>query len=289
MTQKGVSPYFSNAVASTTKIVRGNNHRSVVNDEVIVEAPLQIQLQQIDQKIPVATIMRTPGDDHALALGFLFSENIIKQGSDVTSIGSEQENEIILTIAADIPLDVQALSRPFVSYSGCGICGKTTLKQLALQQHRAIDESKHWLPFDSLLEHASLLSSRQQLFQKTGGVHGAALLQRQGNTLVLLDCKEDVGRHNAVDKLVGKHLLSTLPSQNVLLLSGRISFELVQKAVMAGISVIAAIGAPSSLAIQTAKQFNLTLIGFMQTSQANIYCGDWRLQENSQEFSNDNI
>ena len=289
MSKKGVSKDFVNAVASTTKIVRDGDLRSIENDEIIVEAPLQIHLQQLDKKIPIATIMRTPGDDKVLALGFLFSEHIIQHRKDVSAICSEHENEVLLTVNADVVLDIQALSRPFVSYSGCGICGKTTIKQLALQQHRTIEESKNWLPFGALLEHANLLSSRQQLFQKTGGVHGAALLQIQNNNLVLLDCKEDVGRHNAVDKLVGEHLLCSEGHKNVLLLSGRISFELVQKAVMAGIPVIAAIGAPSSLAIQTAKQFNLTLIGFMQTAKANVYCGDWRLQKNSQEYSNDNI
>jgi len=258
-----------------------------INDQVIVEQPLQISLcffnaeqQRYQSKILTVT-MRTPNDDQALICGFLCAEGIIQQANEVIAIEwlapNEQnlpQNHAEVTLAKHVQVNWPQLQRDFVSYSSCGICGKSSLKSLALKVQSTIDETQHWLPNQLISGLPTLLWQQQALFQQTGGVHGAGYYANQQ----LLFSAEDVGRHNAVDKVIGKVCQQQAQqAQAVLILSGRISFELVQKAVMANIPVIVAVGAPSSLAIQAAQQFNITLIGFVKAQKFNVYHADWRL------------
>ncbi|QOL26189.1 formate dehydrogenase accessory sulfurtransferase FdhD [Thalassotalea sp. LPB0316] len=282
MSKQGVSEHSNPALVTISKLKQTGTLRERLSDQLAIEAPLLIVVVIKQQPIELATIMRTPGDDQALALGFLLSEHIIKSAEDVSDIDVSEDNEITLTLAEHIKLAKQH-ARTFTSYSGCGICGKASIKQLALNAQRKIDEQTRWLDLIAVVNATNELKSRQTLFNQTGAVHGAALVELINGQVSWLACKEDVGRHNAVDKIIGEHLLTAKPNKYILLLSGRISFELVQKAVMAGISVIAAIGAPSSLALQTAQQFNLTLLGFIGNEQANIYCNEWRLTDSNLE------
>jgi FdhD protein len=236
-------------------------------DLLAVEEPLQIRVNGRDLSIT----MRTPGHDGELAAGFLFTEGIVKTRADVRGIECE-ENSVSLTLADG--LDAGA-SRNFYTTSSCGVCGKASIESLhaagcAMLPHAHIGrEIIHGLP--------EKLRATQSVFEHTGGLHGAALFDTSGNLEMV---REDVGRHNAVDKLIGAAFLDgRLPLHNrLLMLSGRASFELVQKAVMAGIPIVAAVGAPSSLAVQTAMRFGMTLLGFVRDGRFNIYSGLSRFQ-----------
>lgn len=260
------------------------NHQKLSVDHVIIEEPLQINLlwfceqRQAYQLSNLVVIMRTPGQDNALAVGFLISEGIITHQHDIIAIEvpSDSENNNLLEIQLDkkIKLDWLTLQRNFTSQSGCGLCGKSSIKSLALKSLRTINNQQHWLKVTDIPKLCLQLAKHQNLFAQTGGVHGAAyIVNNQWLTI-----QEDIGRHNAVDKVIGELVLTQqYAQQGILLLTSRISFELVQKAVMYGIPVIIALGAPSSLAITTAKQFNITLIGFSKSQTFNVYHGDWRL------------
>jgi FdhD protein len=238
-------------------------------DLLAVEEPLQIRVNGRDLSIT----MRTPGHDRELAAGFLFTEGILTTREDVLAIESS-ENSVALTLADGV--DAGA-ARNFYTTSSCGVCGKASIEALhaagcaMLPQARVTREVIHALP--------EKLRAAQSAFDHTGGLHGAALFDTEGN---LEMAREDVGRHNAVDKLIGAAFLdSCLPlGDRILMLSGRASFELVQKAVMAGIPVVAAVGAPSSLAVETARRFGMTLVGFVRDGRFNIYNGINRLGRN---------
>ena len=263
-------------LVSTTKVVRLGASKRSAAEVMIDESPLLIRLHQGQQFIDFATLMRTPGHDTALVRGFLFSESIIERALDIEAIEFIEPNEVTVTLNQNVNFDFNSAPRTYTSYSSCGICGKSSIKQLALQQRRKIDETENWLSPELLIEATLSLRHHQPLFEQTGSAHGAALVTIN-DSITTLACFEDVGRHNAVDKIIGDCALTNQNPHAILVLSGRISFELVQKAVMAGICVIAAIGAPTSLALQAAKQFNLTLVGFIKPEQCNVYCGDWRL------------
>ncbi len=266
--------------------------RKISADSVIVEQPLQITLSWLEQgieKSKVFTItMRTPGHDYFLIIGLLHSEAVIKQLNDITSIelasedvsGEGKQNEWLVKFTKGFIPDLSSLDRYMMSYSSCGLCGTTSLKTLQLKTEINLSYSKHKniLATQSILLLSNKMRSEQRLFDQTGGVHGAALFDEQLNMHHL---HEDIGRHNAVDKVVGALLASKEASKDAalwtLLVSGRISFEIAQKAIMAGISVLVGVGAPSDLAIQAAKRFDLTLIGFASHKGFNVYHGDWRL------------
>jgi len=251
-------------------------------DLVISEEPLNIVLhwtcqesgELLEQTLMVT--MRTPGDDASLVTGLLLSHAVIEHADQIQSIISSEHNQCDITLATSVVLDWHSLTRHFISHSGCGICGTSNVKKLAHTFNVTIDETPQWLPVSTLLTFSTQLRQQQSLFSLTGGVHSAGIF-------TLYDClsvKEDVGRHNAVDKAIGDLLAKDkLDKQIILMLSGRISFELMQKAVAAKIPVVAAIGAPSSLAIAVAKQFNITLIGFVSEHAFNVYYGDFRLQK----------
>jgi FdhD protein len=278
--------------------------RKATSDSVIVEQPLQITLTWLEQglvKNKIFTItMRTPGDDYALIVGLLHSEGVTQQFTDIESItmdtrevdGEGSQNEWLVEFSNGITPDLGSLDRYLMTYSSCGLCGSTSLKalQLKTQQNLSFTEHKNLLAANSLLSLSKKMRSEQGVFELTGGVHGAALFDSQIN---LRHSFEDIGRHNAVDKVIGKYLLakqseskmanitkkpiSNLHPLWILLVSGRISFEIVQKTIMAGISVLVGVGAPSDLAIQAARRFDLTLIGFVSEKGFNVYHGDWRL------------
>ncbi len=264
------------------KILQKDGSRNSLLDAVAVEEPLEIRLSVEGFTLRVATTMRTPGNDKELALGFLWSEGIIR---DIESIQSVQrstdprlevsENVIVVELSAGTEVDWSRLNRRTDVQSSCGICGRQSLQSLKnfqISQPRGAP----WPEDLSLGIFLEQLSSSQNMFQRTGGVHASGLFDYDGNLICL---REDVGRHNALDKVVGWSLdQQFVPAKDtILLVSGRISFELVQKALLAGIPNLVGIGAPSSLAIELAEEFDLTLLGFLRENSVNVYSGEWRV------------
>lgn len=251
-------------------------------DLLAEEAPLEIQLGYGPagerSSFSLAITMRTPGQDTDLAYGFLFTEGIIGRASDVQSVQrvSSDEHRLRLELSPEVVLDVEQLSRHFYTSSSCGVCGKASieaLKSVSLHYPRS-----GWpqLSAAQLLAFPEKLAAQQPLFEQTGGIHAAAAFDEQGQ---LCGLREDVGRHNAMDKLIGACLQSgTFPLRDrALMVSGRLSFELVQKAAMAGVPIIVAVSAPSSLAVELAEEYGMTLIGFLRGQRFNIYCGAERI------------
>jgi FdhD protein len=225
-------------------------------------------------------VMRTPGHDRELAAGFVLTEGIVREAREIFEITScpttERPTENVVNVALADParFDAAKLSRHVFSSSSCGICGKATI-EAAMQQFLPI-ETAPTIDSQAILQLPGKLAAAQETFQRTGGLHACALFDTSGKLLLL---REDVGRHNALDKLIGHQLLAKrLPLGNcILLLSGRVSFEMTQKALAAGISIIAAISAPTSLAIEFARAGNQTLIGFLRGETMNIYSGAERI------------
>lgn len=296
----------SSKPSSVTRVQRigyNNNQSKAELDDVISEEPLQISLAWYDpqatEQSQVFTItMRTPGDDIELTLGLLLSEGQITDMAQIEEIhydgddGYENDNkydneydsplpnQLTVQLRRGIIPDLTDFQRQLVSQSSCGICGKTSLKSLELKAPKPLDRTAAWLNINQLKAMPERLQAQQSLFAQTGGVHGAALFNQHYE---LLSLKEDIGRHNAVDKVIGDQLQrypDETGQQQILLVSGRVSFELVQKAVVAGYAVLIAVGAPSSLAISAARRFDLTLIGFTKPDSFNVYHGQWRIETN---------
>lgn len=243
-------------------------------DQVSVEEPLEIRVQGSS----LAVVMRTPGHDRELAAGFLLSEGIIRKAGDISVIsrceGSE-ENVVNVLLAKGVTFDEARLTRHFFSSSSCGLCGKASIQAIRqIFKPAAVPGPK--VSRRVLFRLPGLLGRAQEAFLKTGGLHASALFSRTGRLLVL---REDVGRHSALDKVIGHGLFKEwLPlDSHVVMLSGRVSFEMMQKALSAGISVVAAIGAPSTLAIEFAKENRQTLIGFLKHDRMNVYSHPRRL------------
>ena len=255
-------------------------------DTVAVEEPLEIRLgfergrKRVQQTISIT--MRTPGNDPELAAGFLFTEGIVQSPEQIARIpdsdGGLANNTVLVDLAAGVEVDLDRLERHFYTTSSCGVCGKTSIA--------AINTGIEWPPLKGrpIVEAAMIyglpdvLRAAQAGFAATGGVHAAALFDDAGH---LLGLREDVGRHNALDKLIGAEWLAgRVPLQDkILLLSGRASFELMQKAIAAGLPIVAAVGAPSSLAVELARDFDVTLLGFVRNNRFNIYSSPWRIRE----------
>jgi FdhD protein len=251
------------------------------DDDLAVEEPLEIKLcygkngSAVSKVISVT--MRTPGNDEELALGFLLTEGIIQRRSQVTKTYiSLTENKVLVTLNENEEPLLQKTERNFYTTSGCGICGKTSIEAIRSVSFFKNEGDEISLKADLFYHLEDELRKQQALFKSTGGLHASALFDLEGNFIML---REDVGRHNALDKLIGAAFLNEeLPLNNkILLLSGRASFELVQKAAMAGIKIVAAVGAPSSLAVQLAEDANITLIGFLRNKGFNIYSGEHRI------------
>lgn len=251
-----------------------------VEDELAVEEPLEIQLSWQEgnafvQK-NIAVTMRTPGNDAELAAGFLFTEGILQSADQIKQI-IPYENSVLVLLAAGVEPKLQQAERNFVATSSCGVCGKTGIDSIRTVPVFTQQSNNLTVPAALFYGLQHTLQQQQVVFETTGGLHAAALFDTKGNCLLL---REDVGRHNAVDKVIGAALQANqLPlNQHILLLSGRAGFELIQKAVMAGIQVIASVGAPSSLAVELASEHHITLIGFLRKDRFNIYTGAHRVE-----------
>lgn len=251
-------------------------------DELAIEEPLEIRVAHTGHDVPepraVAVTMRTPGADADLALGFLLTEGLIHHPEDVLAadVAHERANTVTVRLAAGRRLALQPAERNFYISSSCGVCGKASLDAVRIRQERAPLHDDIRISPELLYTLPDKLRAQQALFNHTGGIHAAALFNLHGDLLAL---REDVGRHNAVDKLVGAAFqLGILPLSNaILLLSGRASFELIQKAAMAGIRIVAAVGAPSSLAVELAAEAGITLTGFLRGERLNLYTAPQRI------------
>ncbi len=273
---------------SVGKILGNSKH--LEPDLLAVEEPLEIRLKfhrhsKLIEK-NIAVTMRTPGHDFELVTGFLMTEGIISGYSAVEKIyhcpqtksPAEAGNVIIVKLKDDIDIDLKQLERHFYTSSSCGVCGKSSIDAISTCVNPLWFNSSFMVAVDIIQQLPQSLAKNQLVFGHTGSIHAAGLFDLEGNLMMV---REDVGRHNALDKLIGAQLYQDkLPlSKQIVLLSGRISFELVQKALMAGIQVVAAIGAPSSLAVQLAEKHGVTLIGFVKDNRCNIYCGEHRIKK----------
>lgn len=254
-----------------------------IDDCLAIEEPLEIQLAYrtsgAKQRKSISVTMRTPGRDDELAAGFLFTEGLIRSRRQIESISAQpfDENKIVVHCAEGFEPQLGSLERNFYTTSSCGVCGKASIDAIKTRSMYEGAADTLVITKDILHNLAGQIVAHQQIFESTGGLHASALFDAAGQFLML---REDVGRHNALDKLIGAALLADrLPlDQHVLLLSGRASFELIQKAAMAGIRIVAAIGAPSSLAVQLAEESGITLAGFLKKDKFNIYTGHHRIQ-----------
>ncbi len=259
-----------------------------LEDALAVEEPLEIRLGHASGSRwtthSLAVTMRTPGADFELAAGFLFTEGVIRSCDDIARIAHagparghhRTQNIVRVDLQPGIAVDLKRLQRNFVTSSSCGVCGKASIEGLTLRGFAPLAPGVPRLAAASLAGLPDRLRAAQQVFHHTGGLHAAGLFSVDG---ALLAVREDVGRHNALDKLIGSQLLErSLPlSTSILVLSGRIGFELVQKALAAGIPILAAVGAPSSLAVETAREFDMTLAGFVRNRTFNVYSSAERL------------
>jgi FdhD protein len=249
-------------------------------DRVAAEEPMEIRAGGPGQEpAGVAVTMRTPGNDFELAAGFLFTEGLVAGGHEIASVAycelpAEEQQYNVVTVRLTRPFDPEALKRNFFATSSCGICGKASMDQLEIRcEHLGAGTT---VRAETLVGLPNALREAQRIFEQTGGLHAAGLFDTEG-TLVSL--REDVGRHNALDKLVGEALLqNTVPlADRVVMVSGRVSFELVQKAAVAGVPVICAVSAPSSLAVETAERLGMTVVGFLRDGGFNVYSGAERI------------
>lgn len=277
----------------TKKIVRrvqSGGETAIESDALAVEEPLEIRLGFLDENgkpahKSISVTMRTPGDDFELAAGFLFTEGIIDSTDQIKQIkhcGVRAEtsvfnNTVRVDLRADVKIDFRKLERHFYTTSSCGVCGKTSIEALQTGVCALPDRTSPIFARETIYRLPEILRAHQNVFDRTGGLHAAALFNCAGE---LESLREDVGRHNAVDKLIGSEFLArkTPVSDKLMLVSGRASFELVQKALMAGIPILAAIGAPSSLAVELACETGMTLLGFVRDHRFNIYCGAERIE-----------
>ncbi|MDB4946094.1 MAG: Protein fdhD [Labilithrix sp.] len=270
-------------------IVRIDGHdRTAKDDHLAVEEPLEIRLsygtgrERTSKSLSIT--MRTPGDDVALALGFLVSEGIVRSAAEVEEAkhcgpaarDDGTSNIVRVTLGPGARFDLARLERHFYTTSSCGICGKTSLEAVRSAAHTPLVKGLPRVTPELIHQLPGRLREAQLTFSRTGGLHGAALFDASG---ALLCVREDVGRHNAVDKVIGDQLRAgQLPLEShILLVSGRASFELAQKAVMAGIGVLAAVGAPSSLAVELAREESMTILGFVRDGRFNVYSGEDRV------------
>ena len=268
------------------KIISFGNENFSKSDNLAIEEPLEIAVKSsfFGEKSSVSVTMRTPENDKELAVGFLFTEGIIFSRKNLDQKVSSQieDNKITVNFSSDFNPDLQKLKRNFYTTSSCGVCGKESIEAIKQVCRIPILKSEIPVKIKVLFSLTEKLLNVQKTFESTGGIHASALFDLDGN---LLNFREDVGRHNALDKLIGSELLKydgedfSLKNR-IVLLSGRASFELIQKCAMAGVPIICAIGAPSSLAVETAENFGITLVGFLKNGNANIYCGTEKLDLN---------
>lgn len=265
--------------------VTGNSYNQE-EDILAVEEPMEIRIVygKLDQRQrkSLSVTMRTPGNDFELTIGFLYAESIITSKQDILKIEHCQNsrkddcnNVVIVELHPNLTIDLKKTERNFNSTSACGLCGKTSIEAVFANNLPVLQQNQAKLPISFFYTLTEKLLSLQTTFDKTGGLHAAALFDTKGNLKII---QEDIGRHNALDKVIGAALMSEISLPNhILLLSGRAGFELVQKALVAGIPIVAAIGAPSSLAIELAVESSMTLIGFLRKNRLNVYSGEGRI------------
>ncbi|MGK7876535.1 MAG: formate dehydrogenase accessory sulfurtransferase FdhD [Xenococcaceae cyanobacterium] len=269
--------------------VKNNIVRSF-SDAIATEEPLEIRL--VNPKQTIAITMRTPGADFDLVAGFLYSEGVISQREDIRQIsycvapkvdGEERYNIVNIKLREGLDPNLPSLERHFFTTSACGVCGKTSIDALKIRGCKVIPQDDS-LNSEVLYSLAERLRSAQKIFASTGSLHAAALFDFQGQ---LLKLREDIGRHNALDKLIGSAFLADeIPLTNrIVMVSGRSSFEILQKCIMAKVPIVCAVSAPSSLAVSLAEEFGVTLVGFLRDKRFNVYTGWERISLNQDEFS----
>lgn len=283
--RKGFVARESQPRQKTLTITRVSSMDSVHDsDAITIEEPLEIRLAAPDlDEFPLAITMRTPGNDNELALGFLYTEGVVRSRGDLLAVehcrppvgDGRIHNSIRVVLETHVSFDPALLQRHFYTTSSCGICGKTSIEAVMNSNEIKVPQSLT-MTAEQVHQLPSLLRRQQSEFSATGGIHAVGLIGPTGD---LLRVREDVGRHNAMDKLIGSMLLDNdLPlSENGMVLSGRASFELVQKAAIAGAQIVIAIGPPSSLAVELAKETGITLAGFVRNHQFNLYSHPYRL------------
>ena len=258
------------------------------DDQISIEEPLEIILKYKDKKTwvekTISITMRTPGHDEDLVRGFLFNERVVEQINHIDNIELvgdpvgqyKLKNKAVATINNSENIDIDKIKRNFLTNSSCGVCGKTSLDSLEIIKKDKILRSVPKINHEIIMKSPLMLRQNQSEFVKTGGIHASGLFDKKGNVIAL---RENVGRHNALDKLIGSVLKENLldNSSQFLTCSGRLNFDLVQKALMANIGVLVGVGAPTSLAVDLAKKFNMTLVGFVKDKSFNIYSNNERI------------
>lgn len=284
----GKSGPADDAQSSCVSVVRyGDRQAARAEDCVATEEPLEIRLGFAIRGKPaqksISVTMRTPGHDRELAAGFLFGESMIASAADIERFewaADDEEkpsgNVLRVHLAEHVEVDTKALTRHFYTTSSCGVCGKASIDALEVQGCSVLVPEEFSVAAELVCELPRRLRRAQDIFDDTGGLHAAGLFDASGE---LVDVREDVGRHNAMDKLVGAQLLAdkTPIERTIVVLSGRASFELLQKAVVAQIPVVVAVGAPSSLAVRLADEFGITLVGFARDGRFNVYTHNKRI------------
>lgn len=271
-------------MTSTTDIWKiDQRDKTKAIDVLAIEEPLEIQILLDGKPKSISITMRTPGNDFELAAGFLFTEGIIQDAAQIKNIShlkswnpQTEGNIVLIELAADVAIDFEKLERHFYTSSSCGVCGKASIDAIRATGIKDMTTDQIQFSKTSVHQFPQQLRAAQSVFDETGGLHAAALFDQTGTLLAL---REDVGRHNAVDKLVGHAFLQkNIPLKNhLILVSGRASFELIQKTAMAQIPILAAVGAPSSLAVDLAKEVGMTVLGFVRDQRFNIYCHPERI------------
>jgi len=265
-----------------------SNNTNEINDSISIEEPLEITIKFKEKETwtenTISITMRTPGNDEDLVRGFLFNERIIEKIEYIDKIESVGEivgqynlkNKIIATINNSENVDIDKIKRNFLTNSSCGVCGKTSLDSLEIIKKDKILKSQPKISHEIIMKSPTILRKNQSEFSKTGGIHASGLFSDKGNVIAI---KEDVGRHNALDKLIGFVLKKKLlnPSNQFLTCSVWLNFELVQKALMSNVGVLISVGAPTSLAIDLANKFEMTLVGFVKQDSFNIYSNKERI------------
>jgi FdhD protein len=268
---------------SKYKVLKFNlNKFESIDDLISIEEPLEISLKYknenkwITQNLSIT--MRTPGDDENLVRGFLFNEQIVQDIKDIDSIETygkkvgqyNIQNKILVTLNNSQNVNISKIKRDFLTNSSCGVCGKSSLDALEIIKKDKTSSVEPQISKEVIIESPNILKNNQSEFSKTGGIHASGLFSKNGQ---LIDLKEDVGRHNALDKLVGSVLINAKldPKNQFITCSGRLNFELVQKVLMTNIGIMIGVGAPTSLAIDLANKFDMTLIGFVKRDSFNIY------------------
>ena len=268
---------------SKYKVLKFNSKKfESIDDLISIEEPLEISLKYKDEDNWItqnlSITMRTPGDDENLVRGFLFNEQIVQDIKDIDSIESygkkvgqyNIQNKILATLNNSQNVNISKIKRDFLTNSSCGVCGKSSLDALEIIKKDKTNSVEPQISKEVIIESPNILKDNQSEFSKTGGIHASGLFSSNGQ---LIDLKEDVGRHNALDKLVGSILIKEKldPKNQFITCSGRLNFELVQKVLMTNIGIMIGVGAPTSLAIDLANKFDMTLIGFVKRDSFNIY------------------